>query len=178
MPRSLIKLSPIAVLALAACDASAPGDQSAEGTDWIDAVVAEAGDAPPPAQDWNEVPLSEGTFAEQAGYRVDEIEIPVDANGGALEYKLAMEEGDAVTYTWTAEGLTDPLLFLSEFHGHTERVGDAPGTLMFYRRAVGASESGMLVAPFTGIHGWYFKNDTEEPVVVRLSVSGFYERTD
>ena len=34
---------------------------------------------------------------------------------------------------------------------------------------------GTLVAPFTGIHGWYLRNDTEAPIVVRLKVAGFYE---
>ena len=34
---------------------------------------------------------------------------------------------------------------------------------------------GTLVAPFTGIHGWYLRNDGEEAIVVRLKVAGFYE---
>ena len=46
---------------------------------------------------------------------------------------------------------------------------------MFYRKATGASENGSLVAPFDGTHGWYFKNDTARPVVVRLTIAGFYE---
>jgi hypothetical protein len=32
-----------------------------------------------------------------------------------------------------------------------------------------------LTAPFTGIHGWYLRNDADEPIVVRLKVAGFYE---
>ena len=46
---------------------------------------------------------------------------------------------------------------------------------MFYRKANGSSEAGGLVAPFDGVHAWYFRNDSNSPVVIRLSVSGFYE---
>jgi hypothetical protein len=49
------------------------------------------------------------------------------------------------------------------------------GDLMFYRKADGGSERGSLVAPFSGIHGWYLVNGTDEPIVVRLEVAGFYE---
>jgi hypothetical protein len=165
-----------AALGVAACGPGAEETAATEDSgDWLADVAAEAAQTAP-ASDWNEVPLPEHVFAEQDRvYRSDTIEIPVGADGGALEYKLAMSEGDAIAYTWTAVGLEEPLLLLSEFHGHTERVGDAPGTLMFYRRAVGGEESGMLVAPFEGIHGWYFKNDSTAPIAVRLQVAGFYE---
>jgi hypothetical protein len=31
------------------------------------------------------------------------------------------------------------------------------------------------VAPFDGIHGWYFQNQSDKKVVVHLKLSGFYE---
>jgi len=34
---------------------------------------------------------------------------------------------------------------------------------------------GSLVAPFGGEHGWYWVNFNEFPVVVSLSVTGYYE---
>jgi hypothetical protein len=46
---------------------------------------------------------------------------------------------------------------------------------MFYRKASGGTESGSLVAPFDGIHGWYLKNDANNAIVVRLDVAGFYD---
>ena len=125
--------------------------------------------------DWIEVPLPEGTFREHAGeYRTDVIDIPLEPYG-ELEYKLGLREGDAIVYRWNVLDIEDPELLYSEFHGHTERVGEAPGTLMYYRKASGGTESGALVAPFTGIHGWYLVNQTEEPITVRLNVAGFYE---
>lgn len=125
--------------------------------------------------DWNELPLADGVFREYAAeYRTDVIDIPLGVRG-ELEYKLGMKEGDSIVYQWDAVDLADPAQLYAEFHGHTERVGDAPGDLMFYRKAAGGSERGALVAPFTGIHGWYLRNDADEAIVVRLKVSGFYE---
>lgn len=139
------------------------------------ATIGDSQSDPAIAQDWIEVPLSSGTFREyNEGYREDVIDIPLDAYG-ELEYKLAMQEGDSIVYSWEVVEMEEPELLYSEFHGHTERVGDAPGTLMYYRKASGGTESGSLVAPFTGIHGWYLLNDSEEPIVVRLEVAGFYD---
>lgn len=170
-----------ALVCLAACEqASEPAAQTDVGTDTLAAEAAAATDAAELAAsaaptDWIEVPLPDGTFREYAdGYRTDVIEIPLEPFG-ELEYKLGMREGDSIVYRWEAVDLPDPELLYAEFHGHTERVGDAPGTLMFYRKAAGATESGSLVAPFTGIHGWYLMSSHDQPIVVRLQVAGFYE---
>jgi hypothetical protein len=32
-----------------------------------------------------------------------------------------------------------------------------------------------LIAPWQGIHGWYWQNKSGAPVTVRLRMSGFYE---
>jgi len=137
-------------------------------------TAAYAQDEAPP-QDWIEVPLSEHAFRElDRDFRTDVVDIPL-APGGELEYKLDIREGDAVVYEWNVLEIEDPELLYSEFHGHTERVGSEPGTLMFYRKASGGSERGMLVAPFSGIHGWYLVNGSDAPIVVRLEVAGSYE---
>ena len=124
--------------------------------------------------EWNEMPLADGVFREYTtDYRTDVIDIPLGSLE-ELEYKLGLNEGDSIVYQWDAVDLKDPALLYAEFHGHTEPVNNV-GDLMFYRKASGATERGTLVAPFTGIHGWYLRNDTEAPIVVRLKVAGFYE---
>ena len=124
--------------------------------------------------EWNEMPLADGVFREYTtDYRTDVIDIPLGSLE-ELEYKLGLNEGDSIVYQWDAVDLKDPALLYAEFHGHTEPVNNV-GDLMFYRKATGATERGKLVAPFTGIHGWYLRNDTEAPIVVRLKVAGFYE---
>jgi hypothetical protein len=123
---------------------------------------------------WNELPLADGVFREYAAdYRTDVIDIPLEA-GEELEYKLGLNKGDSIVYQWDAVDLKDPEVLWAEFHGHTPPVNNV-GDLMFYRKAFGATERGVLVAPFSGIHGWYLRNDGEEPIVVRLKVAGFYE---
>ena len=32
---------------------------------------------------------------------------------------------------------------------------------------------GTFVAPFEGSHGWYWKNENDEPVTVEVAVTGF-----
>lgn len=124
--------------------------------------------------EWNEIPLADGVFREYtADYRTDVIDIPLEP-AGELEYKLGLNEGDSIVYQWDAVDLKEPELLWAEFHGHTPPVNNA-GDLMFYRKATGATERGVLVAPFTGIHGWYLRNDGDTPIVVRLKVAGFYE---
>jgi len=124
--------------------------------------------------EWNEMPLADGVFREySADYRTDIIDIPLEASG-ELEYKLGLNEGDSIVYQWDAVGLEEPEKLYAEFHGHTPPVNNV-GDLMFYRKANGATERGTLVAPFTGIHGWYLRNDGDDSIVVRLKVSGFYE---
>ena len=140
------------------------------------AAFASSASAQTPPPVWSEIPPPSGTYRQhQTGYRTDTVNIPVRANGGEIEYMLRMKQGDTAVYTWQVVDMAKPDMLTSEFHGHTDRVGNAPGTLVFYRKATGGSESGALTAPFPGIHGWYLKNDSEKPIVVRLTVAGFYE---
>ena len=125
-------------------------------------------------QEWVDVPLSDNTWWEQGSgtWQEGDYEIPLAA-GEALEYKVGMNEGAMIVYSWTVE-MEDPSLLGVEFHGHTEPVAGAPGTVMFYKVHSEGRESGTLRAPFTGIHGWYLNNQSEQDIVVRLQVAGFY----
>jgi hypothetical protein len=38
-----------------------------------------------------------------------------------------------------------------------------------------AEDSGSLVAPFAGEHGWYWVNIGDDPVTITLQVSGYYD---
>jgi hypothetical protein len=44
-----------------------------------------------------------------------------------------------------------------------------------WRQGFGLKQQGALTAPFDGIQGWQFSNSSEQPVVVRLRLSGFYD---
>jgi hypothetical protein len=125
-------------------------------------------------QDWIEVPLSDNTWwSANRDFKQGTYEIVLDSFAG-LEFKLGLKAGDFIVYEWSAQ-LSEPGLLLAEFHGHTERSGDDPGTVMFYSRHQNATEKGTLVAPFDGIHGWYLKNGGLDEIVVTLTVAGFYD---
>lgn len=138
-------------------------------------VLAATGAAQAPEQEWVDVELTPNTFREYPdGYRQHTIDLTLFPARG-IEYKVAMKAGDTIVYTWHVEGMEEAELLTSEFHGHTEPVPGEPGTVMFYRKAKGDRESGSLIAPFDGIHGWYMLNESLEPIVVQLTVSGFFE---
>jgi hypothetical protein len=128
------------------------------------------------AAQWNEIPASTGEAAAsrtyRAGYRTDVIDVPVE---GELEYMVRMTAGDTMVYSWEVLSIGNPQSFYTEFHGHTEAAREQPGDLMFYEKAAGSKASGSLIAPWQGIHGWYWQNKSGTPVTVRLRMAGFYE---
>jgi hypothetical protein len=113
-----------------------------------------------------------------AAFRSDVIEIPLlsgdDRTGGnELEYKVRLEKGASTIYSWSVSGAPVPEEFYTEFHGHTLNDGKTI-TVAEYRKATGTTDNGVLTAPFSGIHGWYFQNQTVAPARVTLRLAGFY----
>ncbi len=102
-------------------------------------------------------------------YRADEMEIILPAGKG-LEVKTHLAKGATLIYAWktsNAEKLNH------DFHG--EPVNAKEDEFESFILEDGVSESkGTLIAPFTGVHGWYWKNTTEKPVKGVLKASGFY----
>ncbi len=113
------------------------------------------------------------------GFRSDTIEIPLrpdgDRRGGdELEYKVRMAKDATLVFEWSVADIPNPEEFYYDFHGHTTVPG-AEMTVATYKQATGTSANGALTAPFDGIHGWFFQNQSVNPVVVRVKISGFYE---
>ena len=80
-----------------------------------------------------------------------------------------MVAGDVLLYALAASA---PVV--AEFHGES----DANKAVIFYREDAAATASyGHLVAPMTGIQGWYLANTGDVPVAVRLTLSGQYTVT-
>ncbi len=87
--------------------------------------------------------------------------------GQGLEYKLFVNEGAQIAYNWTAAGE----LFY-DFHG--ERAGDASGDFTSHATGTAAADAGNFTAPFTGTHGWFWQNESDQDVVVTLRTRGLY----
>lgn len=116
--------------------------------------------------------LSPAAKTHAAAFRSDVIDIPLGF-GDELEYKVRMQAGDVLVYSWVAEGVDTPSDFYFDFHG--EVPGAQPEQVVEYLQATGTQSSGSLVAPMTGVHGWYLQNQTAGAVVVKLRLSGYYE---
>jgi hypothetical protein len=95
----------------------------------------------------------------------DEVNITLNPGQGR-EIKLEMREGTSVQYAWVVDG------GVVNYDTH----GDRPG-LSYHGYAKGtaqASDEGVLVAAFDGMHGWFWRNRGRQPVTVTLRTSGEY----
>jgi hypothetical protein len=90
-----------------------------------------------------------------------------------LEYKALLAIGEPLLYSWTVQGGA----VHSEFHGEPTE-GDWPRD--FYQSYEIAEQStdghGSFVAPFTGQHGWYWRNLGNEPLTIVLETTGYYTK--
>lgn len=93
-----------------------------------------------------------------------------------VEVKAVMNQGDAIVYSWKlVEGET----VYSDFHADPHEVEKFPELYFIrYHESEEAAESGSLVAPFLGNHGWYWLNIEENPVKIELEVRGYYENLE
>ncbi|MCL1046992.1 hypothetical protein L2737_16965 [Shewanella electrodiphila] len=104
---------------------------------------------------------------EQQGVRADVIDIVIPANKG-LEYKLLLNEYGHVEYQWKTDGAA--LYF--DFHG--EPQGDTTGYYESYSISTSNQVKGSLTTPFSGSHGWYWKNNSGRDITVQLTTKGQY----
>ena len=85
-----------------------------------------------------------------------------------MEYKYRLEKGEALLYSWNANGPVN-------YEFHAEPDGAPAGYAQTYeKKSAQTQASGTLTAPFPGIHGWYWENTTNEEVTVTLKTAGYY----
>jgi len=96
------------------------------------------------------------------------VMITIPANS-ALEYKFAIDKDENLTYEWDAKGA----LLYFDFHG--EPKGDTTGYFKSYQISTLNRAKGKLAMPFTGSHGWYWKNNSAKAVQVTLKTQGNYK---
>ncbi len=102
-------------------------------------------------------------------YRTDQREVQLPPGGG-LEVKTRLQQGAALLYSWKTK---NGERIHHEFHGEKPNAKEDEFESFIKDDAVDASR-GSLIAPFSGTHGWYWRNDTAAPVTVLLQASGFY----
>jgi len=98
----------------------------------------------------------------------DEVSVTLLPNEGK-EIKLAMQKDARVNYSWSTDrGVVN-------YDTHADRT--APPAIKYHGYAKGQakpSDEGVLVAAFDGMHGWFWRNRTRQPVTVTLRTSGDY----
>jgi hypothetical protein len=106
---------------------------------------------------------------EKSKGAAESIEIIVPAHSG-VEYKFTMAQHQKLSYQWITNGAA--LYF--DLHGEPE--GDTTGYFESYAIATLNTMEGSFTTPFSGVHGWYWKNTADTPVIVQLTVKGDYAK--
>ncbi len=104
-------------------------------------------------------------------YKTETIKIPIGPDG-EVEYKVKMKAGQALVYSWQSDNGN----VYYDFHG--EPLNNPKGSQTYKKDEELRSANGAFVAPFEGIHGWYWLNLTPQPIKITLKISGFYESHD
>ena len=106
-------------------------------------------------------------LAQDAAFKQEAITFETGPREG-FEYKYRLEKGEALLYSWTASAPMN-----TEFHAEPD--GAPRGYAQTYEKKDGMTgASGTLTAPFSGIHGWYWENTTDQPAKVTLTTAGYY----
>lgn len=143
------------------------------GTDAAAALAAGGGTTGPVL----EAPTIKGAFIPQPnGYKIDSREIKLESGDG-VEIKYHMEKGAGMVYSWI---VTPKELVFYEFHAEPDEKPAGAGEDYYESYdlddQVGKSEyHGTFIAPNTGIHGWFWENQTGVPVTIKLVTAGFYD---
>ena len=82
-----------------------------------------------------------------------------------IELKYVLDQGAPMLFSWQATAPVNVDMHSHPFDGGTEAtesfvIADLP------------TQTAVYVAPFNGIHGWYWQNRTMEPVTLTLDATG------
>ncbi len=127
--------------------------------------LGSSADVPKPTEANN--PVSE----KQYTIREDVVSVIVPAKKG-IEYKFNSRKYASIKYEWS----TDKGIVYTDFHGEVLQE-NAPKNVFYesYTLAYSNNMAGTLTAPFEGKHGWYFRNDTKEDIIIILKLKGQYQ---
>lgn len=110
-------------------------------------------------------PAANTAPAAVATDRQDEISVTL-APDQATEIKVTIEKGSKVTYKWTSTGQTT-----FDTHGDSKELNIDYHS---YSKGSKTADEGVVVAKFSGHHGWYWRNRTSVPMTITLTTQGRY----
>ena len=113
------------------------------------------------------VPTIDGPVATYpAQFRVDSRAIVLEPYE-YKEFKYRLEKGATMMFSWTANGDV-----VHDFHGDAD--GASAEEAQSYDKQPRRHANGSFVAPFSGIHGWFWENTGDQAVTITLTTAGFY----
>lgn len=83
----------------------------------------------------------------------------------SIEFKYTIPEHARVAFRWASSAPLNYDMHSHPFDGGTEMTES-------FSISESALMQGVYIAPFTGIHGWYWQNRSTDNVIVRLEASG------
>lgn len=82
-----------------------------------------------------------------------------------IEMKYELAQGSPLIFSWSGSGPLD-----IDMHSHPYEGGTAATESFVIEKL--PRQAGVYIAPFTGIHGWYWQNRTMQPVTLTLDATG------
>jgi hypothetical protein len=105
---------------------------------------------------------------EEESFRSDTIRFDLSPFQ-SVEYKYRLEPGASLVFSWMSTGEV-----LYDFHAEPD--GAERGFAESFEQGRSTGANGTYIAPFPGIHGWFWENRGSSAVVVDLVTSGFYSK--
>lgn len=91
----------------------------------------------------------------------------------SVEYKYRLAAGDSLIYRWHSTAVV-----LVNFHSEPDDAAavrtPTDETAVSFNQGRSQANYGAYVAPFDGIHGWFWQNRGTEPLVIELQTQGFF----
>jgi|APMI01.1.fsa_nt_gi hypothetical protein len=156
-------------------------------TRWISAALllatgAAASAADAPRDNATLANRSEAVFGKQAGQsfdaqavkpaaaapRTETVTVTLKPGKGA-EVQAELDAGQGMVFHWSASA--DVAVDL-----HGERPDSQSEYTSYDIEAAQREGAGTFVAPSAGTHGWFWKNKSQQPVTVTVTITGFYKR--
>lgn len=91
--------------------------------------------------------------------------------GQETEIKTALKTAQVILFSWQVDGGQ----VYVDFHGHEPGAGN-DAWVRYEELQSSTQGNGSLVAPFEGEHGWFWLNISDNPITIKLTVSGYYEK--
>lgn len=85
----------------------------------------------------------------------------------SVEFKYTLGQGSAMLFDWHSTGELYYYMHAHPFKGGT-KLTEA------YSEGDGTQQRGSYVAPFSGIHGWYWQNRSPDTVILTLDATGAF----